>query len=377
MRWYELKRATLFESARIQHAEDLIFWQGSTGAAKALESLKAIESGNHQDVTVKWDGSPAVIFGRDTDGKFMLTDKSGFTAKGYDGRAKSAKDLEKMLLNRKLSKGQPVPDSYAEFAGKMRNIYSVFESAVPENHQGYFKGDLLYYTTPPVKDKNYVFEPNIVEYAVDVNSDLGKKIGNSTTGVVVHREVDLEGNESPIKDMSIFQGNQVLVVPPVSVETPPKVNNEQLDRLEAIIKKDAGAIDSLLDINKLRAMKLTDFDKILYAYTNSKVDTGLDNLGRDFVKWLSSSKVSRVKQQKIIEYIKENMQAFSSLWEVVNGIMDVKNDIIKQLDSQGQIKAKLRTGDDGGEGYVLAHPGGDIKLVNRAGFSAANRAVQR
>ena len=116
---------------------------------------------------------------------------------------------------------------------------------------------------------------------------------------------------------------------------------------------------------------------ILYKYTNSKVDTGLDNLGRDFVKWLSTSNVSRIKQQKIIDYIKQNMQAFSSLWEVVNGIMDVKNDIIKQLDSQGEIKAKLRTGDDGGEGYVLAHPGGDIKLVNRAGFSAANRAVQR
>ena len=31
----------------------------------------------------------------------------------------------------------------------------------------------------------------------------------------------------------------------------------------------------------------------------------------------------------------------------------------------------------GGEGYVLAHPTGDIKFVNRAGFSAANRAVQR
>ena len=138
----------------------------------------------------------------------------------------------------------------------------------------------------------------------------------------------------------------------------------------------AGAIDTLLNPDTLRNKKMTDFPKILYAYTNSKVDTGLDNLGRDFVKWLATSKVSQVKQQKIIEYIKQNMQAFSSLWEVVNGIMKVKDGIIKQLDSQGQIKART-AGKDGGEGYVLAHPGGDIKLVNRAGFSAANRAVQR
>ena len=57
MRWYELRKATLTESARIQHAEDLIFWEGSAGAAKALESLKAIETGKHKDVTIKWDGS--------------------------------------------------------------------------------------------------------------------------------------------------------------------------------------------------------------------------------------------------------------------------------------------------------------------------------
>ena len=62
MRWFELENL-LFESARIQHAEDLIFWEGSAGAIKAIESLKAIEQGQHNDVTVKWDGSPAIIFG--------------------------------------------------------------------------------------------------------------------------------------------------------------------------------------------------------------------------------------------------------------------------------------------------------------------------
>ena len=31
----------------------------------------------------------------------------------------------------------------------------------------------------------------------------------------------------------------------------------------------------------------------------------------------------------------------------------------------------------GGEGFVLAHPEGAIKLVDRAGFTAANRAIER
>ena len=255
------------EGARIDHAEDLVYRQGSQGAMRVLQSLRQLEQGGHKDVTITGDGSPAIIFGRNENGEFVLTDKSGFVKKGGVERATSGEDLEQFLLNRGGGKNKDNPDRI-KFAGKMKDVFPIYEKSIPNDHRGYFKGDLLY----------YVFEPNIVEYAVDVNSDLGKKIGNSTTGVVVHREVDFDGNESPIKDLSVFQGNQVLVVPPVSVETPPKVNNEQLDRLEAIIKKDAGAIDSLLDKNKLRAMQVSDFDEILYKYTNSKVDTGLDNL---------------------------------------------------------------------------------------------------
>jgi hypothetical protein len=47
------------------------------------------------------------------------------------------------------------------------------------------------------------------------------------------------------------------------------------------------------------------------------------------------------------------------------------------LDNQkGTVTATIN-GKPGGEGYVLQHPAGDIKLVNRSGFSAANRAVER
>ena len=367
------------EGARIDHAEDYVFFKGSKGAMHALDSLRNMASGGHKDVTIKWDGSPAIIFGRNEDGEFILTDKSGFGAKGYDGKAKSGEDLQKMLMARPGA-SNPDPkkaDAYKKFASGMRDIFDYYESAVPNDHRGFFKGDLLYKQTPTVRDKNFIFKPNIVEYAVDVNSDLGKKIARSKTGVVIHRQVDIDGAESPLKDFGIFQGNDVLVVPPVTVETPPEVPNEEIERLGQIISKDAKAIDTLLDANKLRQMQMTDFPKILYNYMNSKVDTGLDGLGRDFVKWLTTSKVSRRKQEKIIQYIKDNVTAFSSLWEVVTGIMKVKDSIISQLDAQGG-PVKARTGDaDGGEGYVLAHPAGDMKLVNRAGFTAANRAVQR
>jgi len=374
------KKESINEAARIDHAEDLVYLQGSQGAMRALQSLRNMSQGGQGNVTLKWDGSPAIIFGRNEDGEFVLTDKGGFVAKGYDGKATSGEDLQSMLMARPGAKNpdKVKRDRYIQFAKNMGQAYSVFEKAVPESYRGYFKGDLLYYTTPQVIEKNFVFKPNIVEYAVDVASDLGKKIAKSTAGVVVHRMVDPDGSESPLKDLDIFQGNNLLVVPPVTIEQPAQVPNEELDRLEQIIKKDSADIDSLLDGNKLRQMQMTDFPKIIYKYMNSKVDTGLDNLGRDFTKWLVAQKgISQKKQQKIIEYIKQNMNAWTSLFEVITGIMKAKDSIIADLDKNpNAVKAKT-DGKEGGEGYVLAHPEGDIKLVNRAGFTAANRAVER
>jgi hypothetical protein len=78
-----------------------------------------------------------------------------------------------------------------------------------------------------------------------------------------------------------------------------------------------------------------------------------------------------------MEWVNANQQGFDALWQVVNGIQEVKNDIINQFDTHdAPVKASIN-GQTGGEGYVMTHPEGDIKLVNRAGFTAANRAVQR
>ena len=380
MRFYEFKEVTkrpLVEAARIQHAEDIVFWEGSAGAMRALDAIKSLEGEGHRDVTIKWDGSPAIIFGRDSDGSFVLTDKSGFTAKGYDGRSKSPEELEQMLLNRSGGKNRENP-GYVAFASKMKDIFDEYEKAVPEDFRGFFKGDLLYFNTPEKRNGNYVFKPNIVEYAVDMDSELGKRIGRSKTGVVIHRVVDENGAEGPLENADIFQGNEVLVVPPISVERPADAPNKEIAQLEQVIKRNAAGIDELLNTEELKAKQMTDFPQILYAYTNSKVDTGLANLGADFAQWLEQRKqVSDRKKGKILEYVKEHAGAFQALWTTVSSLMKVKDDIIRQFDSHDQTVKQSINGEEGGEGYVLAHPQGDIKLVPREFFTRANRAVER
>jgi hypothetical protein len=381
MRFYEFKETAkrpLTEGARIQHAEDLIFWEGSAGAMRALEALKSLEGDNHRQVTIKWDGSPAIIFGRDENGEFILTDKSGFTAKGYDGRSKSPEDLEQMFLNRSGGKNRENP-GYVAFAGRMKEIFPYFERAVPQDYRGFFKGDLLYFSTPEKRNGNFVFKPNIVEYAVDMNSELGKRIARSKTGVVIHRQIDPDGGEHPLQDADIFQDGEVLVVPPVSVERPADVDNQQVAQLEQIIRKNAAGIDELLNPESLKAAQMSDFANILYTYTNSKVDTGLNNLGADFAQWLEQRpQISDKKKAKVLDYVKQHVKAFNALWNTVNSIMRVKDNIIRQFDSHDQtVKQSIPGHGEGGEGYVLAHPEGDIKLVPREYFTRANRAVER
>ena len=195
----------LNEGARIDHAEDLIFWEGSKGAIRSIKSFIELEKEGYKNVTMKWDGSPAVVFGRNDEGKFVLTDKSGFVAKSYNGRPTSPEELEQMFLNR----GKSVKtNEYRLFVQNMKEAFSVFESAIPSTFKGYFKGDLLYFKTPLIENGRYVFKPNIVTYAVEVDSELGRRINQSKAAVVVHREVDSFGNESTITNYNVFQGNE-------------------------------------------------------------------------------------------------------------------------------------------------------------------------
>lgn len=363
--------------ARIQHPEDTIFWDGSKGALNSLAILAGLGK-DTKDITIKWDGSPAVIFGRDESGDFILTDKSGFSAKGYDGKAKSGKDLEKMFLDR-LKGREDVNGSYAKFAKSMGNIFSIFEKSVPKTIKGYFKGDLLYQSTPELVKGNYVFKPNITTYTVSENSELGNKIGKSKVGVVIHRFVDTAGNETGIKDINQYGFSDkagLLVVPPISVTTPPKINTSAIKSVMSDIKSKASDINSVLDKSTLSSKKISDLPDLMYKYNNSKVGN-TKNLGQDFAQFIEKESISGSKKANIESYINQNKKTIVDIFSIVAKIMEIKNDIVKQLDSQDSgIKANI--GDiEGGEGYVVSNPKGTVKLVNRAGFTAANRAVKR
>ena len=362
----------LKESARIQHLEDLVLGldgpAGSEGGKKAIAKLHQIET-SPSSISIKWDGSPAVIFGRNENGEFVLTDKSGFGAKGYNGRVTSSDDLEQMFLNR--AKGE-IEDSRREFATQMKNIWDKVESVIPEDFRGYLHGDLLWFSTPPSQDGRLIFKPNTTTYSVNEKSEIGQKIARSDVGIVVHQSIDLEGNKSSV-DMGQLRDGRTFIMPPVYVTTSPGVDLPEVDRLESYLKSNANAIDKLLAVPA--ELKMTDFRNILYTYINNSTKAGnLDNLGNNFSEWVEASKLSGPKKERVIQYTQENSDGFEAIFTFIKGVMTTKNKIITALDSQPADIEASTNGERVGEGYVIDK---DVKLVNRAGFTAANMRQER
>ena len=79
------KKPILFEAkARIDHPEDIIFDDnGTQGALRALDAMVHASQNHGDSTTIKWDGSPAVIFGWVDKNSFIVTDKAGMGAKKY------------------------------------------------------------------------------------------------------------------------------------------------------------------------------------------------------------------------------------------------------------------------------------------------------
>ena len=344
----------------LQHLEDLVFVDGSEGAEEALSILQRFET-DVSDVSVKWDGTPAVIFGRDQSGDFILTDIAGFKSKSYDGRVKSADDLEAMLLNR----GKEVDDNRRAYARSMAEIWPAFESAVPQDFRGFILGDLLYKETPPVQDNHFVFTPNKVTYSVRTDSEIGKRIAQSTAGVVIHTYTDPDGDSQPA-DAKMLREGDLFIMPPVIAQKAPNIDIDGVEQLRNQVKQNAKFIDQFLAPVK----GLSDMKNIIYTYVNQMSRSKqLDKLENNFFDWLATSKVSANKQAKIQAIAEENPKALPAIFSLVRRIMLMKDQVIDQLDSAETDVRASTGGKPGGEGYVAGRD--KVKLVPRTRWTVS------
>ena len=359
--------------ARIDHPEDIMFDEGAAGAKRALSAIVQAADQPHT-VTIKWDGSPALVFGRDAEG-FTLTDNTGFRSKKPGGMPRSAGDLDSMLFMRK-----PNDPGRQEYASSISGLYNMLERAVPANKREYLQGDVLWTTTPPVVDGHYVFKPNKVTYRIPVDSPLGKRIGKSRAGIVVHSRFNSKEDEEPraIGDISTSGLSEV---PGLVIMGPEITDLEQMalpsvmiDTTRKFIDSNAASIDRFLNPSNLSTRQLTNLTELMKKYVNSRAyagTQGLSDAANGFIDWAKSdsSGLSDRKRENLLTWINENPKGYGAAWMVADQLTKLKDILRRSVDTQvgNTVKADLRDV-PGHEGYVADTPSGKIKLVNRPHF---------
>ena len=353
----------IVEGVRIEHPEDMIFDQRpSAGLKQALAGIVAAAE-RPQETTVKWDGKPAIIFGRKPSGEFVLTDKSGFLAKGYDGLATSPEHIAKIMAQRGGERG--------ELVAVYQRLFPMLRRAVPQDFRGYIQGDLLYSSTPQRIGNQWVFQPNTVKYAVPVDSELGKKIADSTAAVAIHTSLSAPGAPAePIRAAALADSPGLLILDP-SLKDPRtiKLDAKTVADANRLLSQYGAAMDRLFDPTELRARKISNFPALIKTYINSRVRSGsYDNLVSGFGSWIQQQEPA--KAPRIFEWATENKAAVAALFQAFIEVSSLKNQLVRQLDSQSQAVQASINDEPGHEGYV----GQGMKFVDRMRFSAANFA---
>ena len=166
------------KNLHLEHIEDEILNYGITGGRASInfvQSLRDMFAGASRssiNMTVKWDGAPAIFAGVDPDdGRFFVGKKSVFN------------------VEPQLYKTNADVDKYT--SGDLNKKLKVALSEFPKlGIKGVLQGDLMFtddVSTDTIDGKKfYTFQPNTIVYAVDVDSDFGSQIKKAKIGVVWH-----------------------------------------------------------------------------------------------------------------------------------------------------------------------------------------------
>ena len=165
------------KNTHLEHLEDDIINRGAVGGENAVNFLKAVRnmlagSGKGTNMTVKWDGAPAIICGINPEnGKFFVGTKSVFN-----------KTPKINYTSRDIAKNHS-----GVVADKLRVCLANLSRL---NIKGILQGDLLF--TNDLKainidgEKMVSFTPNTITYAVPVASNIGRQISRAKMGIVFH-----------------------------------------------------------------------------------------------------------------------------------------------------------------------------------------------
>jgi hypothetical protein len=352
---------TLTEGIRTPHPEDFIL-NGSRAASDAIDGMLSAVS-NPNLVSIKWDGSPAIIFGRrPADGQFTMNYKEYIGMP--DGQVTSAK----ALLDFYVQQGKNM-----DVGQKLANMFDAVASIVPGGFKGFVQGDVMW--TEPVPDQQgyLVFKANPygVTYRVKSNSLVGQEVKGRPFGLAVHTygtDVERTAKGTEIANKTSLNGlgglgktNQFITVLTGTMGAKFKLKEPvQYVRAAKSAVSNFASLNGDEFLSKLTQSTITRLQQYYNRkYTGQQVDAN----------WLQAN---ITKPQYAIVAADENRQIMQALDAAYVALYNLKLAILSQLEPQ-VAGIEQYVGDvPKGEGFVINTPSGFIKLVNRGVFSTAN-----
>ena len=392
------------KNLHLEHIEDEILNYGIDGGRASInfiQSLRDMLSGGARssiNMTVKWDGAPAIFAGIDPeDSKFFVAKKSVFN------------------VSPKLYKTSAEID--AALSGDLNAKFKVALTEFSKlGIKGVLQGDLMYtssdLSTETIEGISYyTFQPNTIVYAVPTDSNLGKVMNKSKIGVVWHTTY----TGSALQDMKASFGVNISKLTRTSSVWMDDASYKDVSGRATFTEKETEAITKILSqagstFRRINSPMLKKFLNLqdsmtgalsgasLKTYNNSKVRAGeiIKNPKQHaagYVKWVEMSIQKQIDKLKSVagkdkytkiqkEYMREVSKHVNNLTQILtfqNLIVDAKMQIVKKLNSvKGLTDTFIKT--DNGfkvtnpEGYVaIDRVGGTaVKLVDRMEFSFNN-----
>jgi hypothetical protein len=362
----------------IDHPEDLIIQQGSKGADRVIAELSKLET-DPSTVSIKWDGLPALVWGRDKEGRFQLVDKHQFE---------------------KISKGKAefsTIRAYDEARGANRSslwakediLRPALEAATPQVRDQYWFGDFMYAGTPPVKNGKFVFKPNTIEYRVSEAGKLGEKIAASSAGMAVHTFIPgLGSDDQPLVGLKGLDENAGMVFFLGEIKDKPtvKIDNTILARAQAVVNEHRAAVDKFIaDLTEMKGKSVITSMSPFITRMLEEDDISGDIVPR-FLEFLPE-RLTPAAAEKMLGKNKDGWlyqadgggPGLLGVWSMWAAVTELKISVKQLLDTQmgGSEVQALTDGVDAHEGYVFGAGKDKLKLVDRLGFTKANFARYR
>ena len=388
-------------NVHLYHIEEDIIRNGLVGAKSAvnylngLEDMMAGDTSGKVKVTVKWDGAPAIIAGRNPlNNKFFVGTKSVFNP----GKPKinyTFQDIEKNHPDKGLQKTLKYAHRYLQTL----------------NIPGVVQGDLMFIpgTLKPerIDDEAYLtFTPNTITYAVQKGSSLYDKITKAKIGIVFHTAYEGDSLDDMTAnfgiDVSEFGGDGSVWYDDAYFKDLSGTATFSSDQVRSL-KTAIAQIDQLADqVPNPLWMKLStnkDFTTYMLQFVNKQVRGGkiggnVKQMMQQFLNYyrdvqavakdkLKTDKAKDKRDQMVAlmgKLFADNQKGVENILEIHNRTIAVKNAILKQINSVKATKQFIKT--DTGfkvtnpEGYVaIDNDGSAVKLVDRLTFSRQNFAA--